>query len=62
MAKKKSAASAAQEPKFDKDTLLTCRRFHNEKDLISALLDDGKQYTIPEVDQILESYLKGKVN
>ena len=61
MAKKATADSARKEPKFSKRSLLTCKRFHNEQDLVSALLDDGKQYTIKQVDQILEEYLKGKV-
>ena len=59
--KKKPAASAVMEPKFTKEVLVNCKRFRNERDLVSAVLKDGEEYTIPEVADMIENYLKGKV-
>ena len=59
--KKKPAASAAKEPKFSKEALMNSKRFRNECDLVSALLEDGKEYTIPEVEGMITKYMKGKV-
>lgn len=54
--KKKTA-----EPKFTKDSLLNSKRFRNERDLISALLEDGVEYAIPEVEEMITNYKKGTV-
>ena len=59
--KKKPAASAATEPKFTKEALMNSRRFRNERDIVSALLKDGVEYTVPEVDSMITEYMKGKV-
>lgn len=59
--KQKSAASAAKEPKFTKTSLVNSKRFCNERDLVSALLEDSVEYTISEVEDMIANYLKGKV-
>lgn len=59
--KQKSAASAATEPKFTKKALVNSRRFHNECDLVSALLKDDVEYTISEVEDMITKYMKGTV-
>ena len=59
--KKKPAASAAKEPKFSKKALVNSKRFRNECDLVSALLEDGNEYTISEVEDMIAKYMKGKV-
>lgn len=65
--KKKPAAKAAntttvvKEPTFSKESLVNSKRFRNERDLLSALLKDGVEYTIPEVEDMIMNYKKGKV-
>lgn len=59
--KKNSAASAAQEPKFPKEALVNSKRFRNERDIVSALLKDDVDYTVPEVEGMITEYMKGKV-
>ncbi len=59
--KKKPAASAAKEPAFTKDALVNSKRFRNQCDLVSALLKDGVEYTISEVEDMIAKYMKGKV-
>lgn len=50
-----------EEPKFSKESLLKSKRFHNERDIVSALLKDGVEYTVSEVEDMIKNYLKGKV-
>jgi hypothetical protein len=50
-----------REHKFSKEQLLASGRFRERRDLIDALLDGKKQYTIRNVEEIIENYLKGKV-
>ena len=59
--KKKPAASAATESKFTKEALVNSKRFQNECDLVSALLEDGSEYTISEVETMIAEYMKGTV-
>ena len=59
--KKKSTASAVQEPKFPKESLVNSKRFHNERDIVSALLKDGVEYAVSEVEDMITEYMKGKV-
>lgn len=59
--KKNSAASAAKEPVFTKIALVNSKRFRNERDIVSALLEDGVEYTVSEVEAMIAKYMKGKV-
>lgn len=67
MAKSKSSVAVAErkserdEQKFTKQQILSAARYKNRKDMVSALLDDGKTYTITEVDQMVDQIMKGKV-
>lgn len=62
MAKKiESAASAAKEPVFSKESLLKSKRFRDIRDLVSAILEDGVEYTIPEAEDMIANYMKGMV-
>lgn len=59
--KKKPAASAAKEPVFSKESLLKSKRFRDQRDLVSAVLEDGAEYTIEEAENLITEYMKGKV-
>jgi hypothetical protein len=59
--KKNTSASAEMEPKFTKEALMNSRRFRNERDIVSALLKDDVEYSVPEVDAMIAEYMKGKV-
>ena len=48
-------------PRFTKAQLMASNKYANRKDLIGALLDDNKDYTTAQVDELIEKYLKGKV-
>lgn len=52
----------SMEPTFSKEALLNARRFRHNRDLLSAILEDGAEYTTSEVEEKIEKFLKGKVN
>lgn len=58
---KKTVASATMEPTFTKEILVNSKRFRNKQDIVSALLKDGVEYTISDVEGMIEKYMKGKV-
>lgn len=49
-----------EEIKFKKSSFLDSKKY--KKDLINALLEDDGEYTISEVDTIIDNFRKGKVN
>ena len=66
MATKKTATGTAArseqtEPMFSKEQILASARFTNRRDLVDALLDKDKSYTIETVDNMIEKYKKGQV-
>lgn len=51
-----------QEPtkiEFGKRTLLTFARYTNRVDLLGALLEEKRAYTLEEVDSLLHRFMKG---
>lgn len=51
----------ANEPVFTKKQIVESYRFANNRDVIDALLEDGKSYSIKEVDSIVKSFLEKEV-
>ena len=50
-------------PVFTKRNILTFQRYAKRRDLLSVLLEDGKEYTMEQVDSLLQNFFKkGKVN
>lgn len=47
---------------YTKEQLAASKRYANRRDLIQALLEDGKAYALKEADALIEQYMKGKVN
>ena len=44
-----------------KQQLLASEKYASRRDVLSALLEDGKSYTTAQVDALIEKYMKGKV-
>ncbi len=64
MAARKSTAAGEVEVKEERYTLsqlLAAEKFSNRKDLLKALLSDERQYSISEVEQKIEKFMKGRV-
>lgn len=49
------------EPVFTKEQIVASKRFQYRRDLLSAVLDDGKSYTMVQVETLMEKYMKGQV-
>ena len=46
---------------FTKQQLAESKRYKEKRDLLEALLENGKTYTIAQVDKIIGDYLKKEV-
>lgn len=44
---------------FTKDQIVNAKRYRQDIDIVNALLDDCKTYTLAEVDNIIERFKKG---
>ncbi len=49
-------------PVFSKAKILASKRYINNRDALGAILDDKKEYTLAEVDDLLDKFMKGTVN
>ena len=47
---------------FSKEQLLSAMRFSNRRDLLGAILEDGKKYSIADVEKKLDDDYGKKVN
>jgi hypothetical protein len=64
MAKKKTEVieNVAVAVTYSKQQILGSNKYKNRRDVLGAILTDGKEYTIEEVDSLLDKFMKGKVN
>lgn len=46
---------------YTKEQLLESRKYADNRDLLSALLDEKRKYSLSEVDKQIEKYMKGVV-
>lgn len=46
---------------FSKEQLISAECFRGRRDIVDALLEWDKQYTVQSVEQMIEKYRKGKV-
>ncbi|NQX68063.1 hypothetical protein HQN90_18220 [Paenibacillus alba] len=59
---KNEQKSEVQEPFYTKEQFLASHKFSGiQKDMLQALIDDGKRYTEKEVVQIIHTFLEGTV-
>lgn len=63
-AKKRESIGAKvqqSEPQFSKEQIVASDKYRSQRDLVDALLEEDKKYTIATVDKMIEEYRKGKV-
>ncbi len=53
--------SERAEPVYTRQQVLESARYRGRRDLVSALLDGSRRYTIAEVDRMVDQFMKGKV-
>ncbi len=46
---------------YTKEELKGSMRFERYKDAIEALLEEGKEYSVSEAEEIIEGFMKGEV-
>ena len=59
MANTKTETTTVSALTFSKEQILKSNKYNKRRDLLSVLLDDNKTYTISEVDNLIEKYMKG---
>lgn len=47
---------------YTKEQIVKSDKYKNRKDLLNALLEDGRNYTIEAVEQRIKAFMKGTVN
>ncbi|CAI3559524.1 hypothetical protein [Clostridium neonatale] len=52
---------AVIDSKYTKQQILKSKRYSDKQDLINALLKDDTQYSISEVDELINNFMKGVV-
>lgn len=57
--KEKKEEPMINEPVYTKAQLVTFARYRGRRDLLEALLDDGKAYTQKQADAAIEAFMKG---
>ena len=57
----KKSIKPPEEAEYTKEKLLTFKRYKDRRDLLTALLDDDRRYTIKEADTAIENFMKGGV-
>ena len=56
-----AAPPVSKAPAFPKERILTFQRYAKRRDLLSVLLEDGKEYTFDQIDGLINDFMKGKV-
>lgn len=51
----------AEGASYTKEQLLRSKKYAARRDLLGALLEDGKAYTLQQVDKEINNFLKRKV-
>lgn len=58
----KAAEEKKAESRFTKEQILSSSKYARRRDLLDAVLEDGKLYTAKEADTAITNFMKGKVN
>lgn len=48
--------------RFDKAQLVVAKRYKHKPDVVNVVLKQDQLYTIDEVDELIEKFMKEKVN
>jgi arginine repressor len=51
-----------KKPIFSKRQLLNSKKYQHQKDLLNAILENDKSYSLSEVDKLINDFMKKKVN
>ena len=57
----KAAKSEQTEPKFSREQIVASKKYRNHMDFLKGNLADTQEYSLREVDALIETYMKGQV-
>lgn len=46
---------------FTKQQILSAKKYRHRQDILNVLLKDDKEYSLEQVDELLDKFMKGKV-
>lgn len=52
---------STNEVSFAKSQILKSKKYIHQTDVLNVILEDGKNYTIKEVDKLIENFMKKEV-
>lgn len=59
---KASDEKVAKAVSYTKEQILSAKKYIHRKDVVNVVLKDRQSYTLKEVDDLIEKFMKGKVN
>lgn len=59
---RKAEQESEMAARYTKKQLAEAEHFHSRRDMIEALLENGRVYTVSEADQVIHEFMKGKVS
>lgn len=59
---RRKAAEKSEAVRYTKKQLICSEKYCSQSDLLYALLENGKTYSLAETDEIMNRFKKGKVN
>ena len=62
MAKNDTEEVVVTEERFEKSQLIASKRYSKLQDVLNAILVDGQTYTITDTENLINKFMKGKVN
>lgn len=58
----KEVATKQEETKFTKEQIIKAKKYRDRRDLVNAILVNNNSYTLTEVDELINKFMKGSVN
>ena len=59
--KVEKTVSGQQETRYTREQLIRSERYQNRRDLVAALVPEGVNVSLRELDEKIEKYMKGQV-
>lgn len=54
-------SATQEEVKFTKEQIVKAKKYRDRRDLVNALLVRDNSYTLSEVDELIDKFMKGSV-
>lgn len=54
-------AKKIQKTEYSYGQLIQSKRYRGQRDILAALLDPARKYTVSEVDALIDGFMKGTV-